>query len=52
MTRSLMTVLFHKSDALDINLESSFQNIISDIHYRAMNDEEPIAMAIYSYSDN
>ena len=36
----------------DANLESSFHNMISDIHYQAMKDEEPIAMAIYSYSDN
>jgi hypothetical protein len=43
---------FGENVLFDINLESSFQNMISDIHYQAMNDEEPIAMAIYSYSDN
>ncbi len=36
----------------DVNLELSLQNIISDIHYQAMKNEEPIAMSIYSYSDN
>ena len=43
---------FGENVLFDINLESSFQNMISDIHYQAMKDEEPIAVAIYSYSDN
>lgn len=36
----------------DVNLESSLQKLISDIHYQEMKDEEPVAVAIYSYSDN
>ncbi len=43
---------FGENVLFDINLESSFKNMISDIHYQAMKDEEPIAMAIYRYSDN
>jgi len=43
---------FGENVLFDINLESSFQNMIADIHYQAMKDEEPIAMAIYRYSDN
>lgn len=36
----------------DANLELSLLKIISDIYYQAMKNEEPIAMSIYSYSDN
>lgn len=43
---------FGENVLFDINLESSFKKMISDIHYQAMKDEEPIAMAIYTYSDN
>jgi len=43
---------FGENVLFDANLESSFHNMISDIHYQAMKNEEPIAMAIYSYSDN
>lgn len=43
---------FGENIFFESNLESSLQDLISDIHYKAMKDEEPIAMAIYSYSDN
>ncbi len=43
---------FRENIFFDVNLESSFQDMISDVYYQAMKDEEPIAMSIYRYSDN